>query len=85
MKKIHGFNECLQYVVHLGMTPKGTINYREHVLCCICDRLMQAGGNSSWYHKTFKPFYVRFNRKNQQFLVQSNKTQSLINLKWIKY
>ena len=74
-KQINEFDDCLHYVVRLGVvsnygkTPGWIPQYQKGV-CAVCDRILNQSGQSTWYHKTFKPFQVRFDRKFKTFFIK---------------
>jgi hypothetical protein len=83
MKTINGFDDCLQYVQHLGFGKvakgPGWIPLAQGLLCDTCDNLLAASGQTSWYEKTFKPFRVRYtydhDSQGQRYPVRRNRGQ----------
>jgi hypothetical protein len=78
MKVINGFEDCLNYVSHLGVIPQikspGWIPNYQDKICNLCDKLRDASVQFSWYHDEFKPFKVRFNRHGRYFVVKRELT-----------
>jgi hypothetical protein len=73
MKTINSFDDCLYYSIHIGVGKvqrnPGWIPYAQKKLCDFCDKLMAMSGNTTWYHKEFKPFKVHLDRKSQRVKV----------------
>ena len=58
MKLIDSFDTCLSYANRLGFAGKSNIANMQRNLCNVADTLLEASGNTTWYHKEFKPFRV---------------------------
>jgi hypothetical protein len=74
VKTITCFDECLHYVNRLGVVKvnrrmPGWIPEWQRRACWVCDRLNMLSRQHTWYHKTFKPFDVHFQRSTGRFLV----------------
>jgi len=90
MKLITCFDDCLHYVHKLGFAGNGSIAYNQHNLCHVCDLLLSASGQATWYKKEFQPFMVKFRRYTSEhgktypwmsrFLVVRNGTKNVLDM-----
>ena len=66
-KKISCYNDALHYVNRLGLAGNGTIHCKQYNLAYYLGELLRSSGQNSWNRGTFRPFYVRFERKHRRF------------------
>ena len=66
MKTISCLDDCLDYVLHLGLVKVGKspgwIPAWQWNACELCDKMLFLSGQKTWFHKEFKPFNVEFKR-----------------------
>jgi len=62
MKKIGSFDDALNYCYRLGFAGSGNMSFRQSALVTVCDALLKASGQDTWYEKTLKPFRVEYHR-----------------------
>jgi hypothetical protein len=85
MKQISSFDDCAKYVHFLGAIgkPKGMpISWYQSDLCRLCDKINFAAGNDTWFHETFKPFHIKYTRKEKLFTVIKKEGISFVESKF---
>jgi hypothetical protein len=72
--EIDSFSRCRRYISQTGVVcqPKlypGSSQSRMDEIYAICDRILEATGQHSWYHDEFKPFTLHYQRSYNRLLV----------------
>jgi hypothetical protein len=72
LKEITCFEDCLIYVHFLGAISHSkdySVDYYQTDLCVLCDRINVAAGNATWLQTEFKPFFIKYTRKERKFTI----------------
>jgi hypothetical protein len=76
------FDSVFAYVQRLPRLTVGKglgwIPYQQRVWCDVCDKLLHASGNTTWYHKTFLPFEVEYDKQQHCCFVTHVKTKEQV-------
>jgi len=74
MKTISCLDDCLDYVLHLGLVKveksPGWIPAWQWNACELCDKMLFLSGQKTWFHKEFIPFGVECERATGRIKVQ---------------
>jgi hypothetical protein len=79
------FDDILKYVIKIpGMSVgrgPGWILHQQKVWCDLCDKILRASGNTTYYREAFTPFKLHYNRKHKVIYVWHIETGDKIAVK----